>query len=82
MGKATSAFASWPSPRSARWRWPHAAVSGSGAETAEAAVAAARCKGGTLTMLTPDEQLQHLDPQRIYTGEDAGVLAALRGSAR
>ena len=28
-------------------------------------------KGGTLTMLTPLEKLQHLDPQLIYTGEDA-----------
>lgn len=27
--------------------------------------------GGTLTMLTPLEKLQHLDPQMIYTGEDA-----------
>lgn len=28
-------------------------------------------KGGTLTMLSPLEKLQHLDPQLIYTGEDA-----------
>ncbi len=28
-------------------------------------------KGGTLTMLTPLEKLQHLDPQLVYTGEDA-----------
>ena len=28
-------------------------------------------KGGTLTMLTPLEKLQHLDPELIYTGEDA-----------
>ena len=27
-------------------------------------------KGGTLTFLTLQEQLQHLDPQRNYTGED------------
>jgi peptide/nickel transport system substrate-binding protein len=27
-------------------------------------------KGGTLTILTSAEQLQHLDPQRNYTGED------------
>jgi peptide/nickel transport system substrate-binding protein len=28
-------------------------------------------KGGTLTMLSPLEKLQHLDPELIYTGEDA-----------
>lgn len=28
-------------------------------------------KGGTLTMLSPAEKLQHLDPELIYTGEDA-----------
>ena len=27
-------------------------------------------KGGTLTFLTEDEQILHLDPQRNYTGED------------
>ena len=27
-------------------------------------------KGGTLTFLTVDEQFNHLDPQRNYTGED------------
>ena len=27
-------------------------------------------KGGTLTFLTTDEQFNHLDPQRNYTGED------------
>lgn len=26
--------------------------------------------GGTLTFLTLQDQLQHLDPQRNYTGED------------
>ena len=27
-------------------------------------------KGGTLTFLTLADQIQHLDPQRNYTGED------------
>ena len=27
-------------------------------------------KGGTLTFLTLQDQIQHLDPQRNYTGED------------
>jgi peptide/nickel transport system substrate-binding protein len=27
-------------------------------------------KGGTLTFLTVQDQLDHMDPARIYTGED------------
>ena len=37
--------------------------------------AASRCKGGTLTFLTLQDQLHHLDPQRIYTGEDLAFPA-------
>jgi peptide/nickel transport system substrate-binding protein len=33
-------------------------------------------KGGTLTFLTLQEQLQHLDPQRNYTGEDLAFMNA------
>ena len=33
-------------------------------------------KGGTLTMLTQQEQLQDLDPQRAYTGRDLAFLNA------
>ena len=33
-------------------------------------------KGGTLTFLTIQEQLQHLDPQRNYTGEDLAFTSA------
>ena len=30
--------------------------------------------GGTLTFLTLQDQLQHLDPQRNYTGEDLAFV--------
>lgn len=33
-------------------------------------------KGGTLTILTLDEQFNHLDPQRNYTGEDLAFSSA------
>lgn len=33
-------------------------------------------KGGDLTFLTQGEQLLHLDPQRVYTGEDQAFLGA------
>ena len=33
-------------------------------------------KGGTLTFLTLQEQIQHLDPQRNYTGEDLAFTSA------
>jgi len=33
-------------------------------------------KGGTLTFLTLAEQIQHLDPQRNYTGEDLAFASA------
>ncbi|HYN56394.1 MAG TPA: ABC transporter substrate-binding protein [Motilibacterales bacterium] len=33
-------------------------------------------KGGTLTFLTVDEQFNHLDPQRNYTGEDIAITTA------
>ena len=33
-------------------------------------------KGGTLTFLTLADQLQHLDPQRNYTGEDLAFTSA------
>ena len=33
-------------------------------------------KGGTLTFLTTADQIQHLDPQRIYTGEDLAFTGA------
>jgi peptide/nickel transport system substrate-binding protein len=33
-------------------------------------------QGGTLTILTADEQIQHLDPQRNYTGEDLALASA------
>jgi peptide/nickel transport system substrate-binding protein len=32
--------------------------------------------GGTLTVLSQSQQLQHLDPQRVYTGEDLAFLNA------
>lgn len=32
--------------------------------------------GGTIHVLTPAEQLNHIDPQRIYTGEDVAFLGA------
>ncbi|MGN6242667.1 MAG: ABC transporter substrate-binding protein [Motilibacteraceae bacterium] len=37
---------------------------------------AAATTGGTLTVLTQSQQLQHLDPQRVYTGEDLAFLNA------
>jgi peptide/nickel transport system substrate-binding protein len=33
-------------------------------------------KGGTLTFLTQSQQIQHLDPQRNYTGEDLAFSSA------
>jgi len=33
-------------------------------------------KGGTLTFLTQADQIQHLDPQRDYTGEDLAFASA------
>jgi peptide/nickel transport system substrate-binding protein len=33
-------------------------------------------QGGTLTILSQNEQLQHLDPQRNYTGEDLAFASA------
>jgi peptide/nickel transport system substrate-binding protein len=33
-------------------------------------------KGGTLTILTQAEQINHLDPQRNYTGEDLALSSA------
>ena len=33
-------------------------------------------KGGTLTFLTTQEQIAHLDPQRNYTGEDLALSSA------
>ncbi len=32
--------------------------------------------GGTLTFLTSADKLQHIDPQRVYTGEDQGFLSS------
>jgi peptide/nickel transport system substrate-binding protein len=36
----------------------------------------AAAKGGTLTFITQGEQIQHLDPQRNYTGEDLAFTTA------
>ena len=33
-------------------------------------------KGGTLTLLANQDQIQHLDPQRNYTGEDLAFAGA------
>jgi len=33
-------------------------------------------KGGTLTFLTVQEQIDHMDPQRVYTGEDLAWIGA------
>jgi peptide/nickel transport system substrate-binding protein len=48
---------------------------GGGAEDpSDNAATAAGNKGGTLTILTLNEQLDHIDPQRAYTGEDLAFL--------
>ena len=41
-----------------------------GSSAGAAAPAATPVKGGTLTFLRPREQFDHIDPQRVYTGED------------
>ena len=41
---------------------------GSGSDTGKAV------DGGTLTFLTLQDQFQHLDPQRNYTGEDLAFV--------
>jgi peptide/nickel transport system substrate-binding protein len=52
---------------------PSASVSQpSGSQSA----AAAGVKGGTITMLTNATQIQDMDPQRAYTGEDLAFLSA------
>jgi peptide/nickel transport system substrate-binding protein len=47
---------------------------GNGGSSDEPAADAGPVDGGTLTFLTLQDQLQHLDPQRNYTGEDLAFV--------
>jgi peptide/nickel transport system substrate-binding protein len=49
---------------------------GSGGGGGSSAAGGGPQKGGTLTFLTQSQQLQHLDPQRNYTGEDLAFSSA------
>ncbi len=49
---------------------------GTGNKTAGNTSAGKATKGGTLTFLTLNDQFQHLDPQRNYTGEDLAWASA------
>jgi peptide/nickel transport system substrate-binding protein len=54
-----------------------AACGGSDGDGAAASGEAAEAvKGGTLNFITQGEQIQHLDPQRNYTGEDLAFTTA------
>ncbi len=52
-----------------------AACGGSGDDGGAGDTSASAHKGGTLTILTLNEQLDHIDPQRAYTGEDLAFLS-------
>ena len=53
-----------------------ASPAASGAASEEAAAGGDGQPGGTLTILSPAEQLLTLDPQVVYTGEDLAFLGA------
>ena len=53
-----------------------AAASGAASQEASAGAGGEGQPGGTLTILSPAEQLLTLDPQVIYTGEDLAFLGA------
>ena len=53
-----------------------AASGGASAEASGGAATGEGTPGGTLTILTNAEQLQTLDPQVVYTGEDLAFLGA------
>jgi len=56
---------------------PTGSASGSASESSsESGEPTAGESGGTLTFLTSSENLQHLDPQLIYTGEDLAFSSA------
>ena len=52
------------------------ACGGGGSDTGSDNEGNGPVKGGTLTFLTIQDQLQHLDPQRNYTGEDLAFTSA------
>jgi peptide/nickel transport system substrate-binding protein len=52
------------------------ACGGGGGEASNETTGNDPVKGGTLTFLTIQEQIQHLDPQRNYTGEDLAFTSA------
>ena len=49
---------------------------GDDADGGDAGASGKPVKGGTLTFLTLADQTQHIDPQRIYTGEDLAWTGA------
>ena len=52
------------------------ACGGSGGGSASSSSGAAPTKGGTLYVLSNDEQFNYVDPQRAYTGEDLAFFSA------
>ncbi len=52
------------------------ACGGGGSDTGSEDSGNGPVKGGTITFLTIQDQIQHLDPQRNYTGEDLAFTSA------
>jgi peptide/nickel transport system substrate-binding protein len=52
------------------------AACGGGGDDGGSAAGAEPARGGTMTFLTVQEQLDHIDPQRIYSGEDLAFIGA------